>query len=72
MQTHLEWKVLIIILTLLMMVRARTLTMAAGACPMRDVSCADGHENVVSVLFSVDAAQVRVFNDNNTFGKYNG
>ena len=46
--------------------------MAAGACPMRDVSCADGHENVVSVLFSVDAAQVRVFNDNNTFGKYNG
>ena len=28
---------------------------------MRDVLCADGHENVVSVLFSVDAAQVKIF-----------
>ena len=58
MQTPLQWKVLIIILTLTMLVRARKLTMDEGACPMKDVSCADGHENVVSVLFSVDAAQV--------------
>jgi hypothetical protein len=35
--------------------------MEDGACPMRDVSCADGHENVVSVLFSVDAAQVKQY-----------
>ena len=60
MQTPLQWNVLIIILTLLMLVRTRKLTMEEGACPMRDVSCADGHENVVSVLFSVDAAQVKI------------
>jgi hypothetical protein len=48
-----HWKVLILNLTLLMLVRARKLTM--------DVMCADGHENFVSVLFRVDAAQVNIF-----------
>ena len=30
-----------------------------GKCPQRDITCADGHENVVGIEFSVEAAQVR-------------
>ena len=30
----------------------------AGKCPQRDITCADGHENVVGIEFSVEAAQV--------------
>ena len=31
----------------------------SGKCPQRDITCADGHENVVGIEFSVEAAQVR-------------
>ena len=31
-----------------------------GKCPQRDITCADGHENVVGIEFSVEAAQVKV------------
>ena len=33
--------------------------LTAGKCPQRDITCADGHENVVGIEFSVEAAEVR-------------
>ena len=48
------------ILAMMVRVTARKLAMVDGSCPMRDVTCADGHENVVSVLFSVESAKVNI------------
>ena len=60
MQIFLQWIVLTLVTleTLVTMVKARQLTMDSDACPYRDVTCADGHENGGSVLFSVETAMV--------------
>ena len=58
MQASLLWLMLILILAMIVRVRTRKLAMVDGSCPMRDITCADGHENVVSVLFSVESAKV--------------
>ena len=51
----------LVVISTMLPVPGKYLARDGQACPMRDVTCADGHENVVSVLFSVDAAEVSRF-----------